>query len=222
MSDLALAPVSSSDLSTDLAPVSSSPSSAPVSETTTAAHMPAGSFVSEKKLTVFLIYTDRSRSALNIPAMLAAVTSAAEMVDAQIREDQETLGPDVIRYFLNRPAMTGTSREHLIMSIYTQRITAPGFDASNDDACTALKKRLDAIVPEYLAAHPEMFHVGKGSGVSVRFIPGEYVTDAETGDILLNSKGNKVQKYRTDATEWARLSAVTAAHAAKKAAKATK
>ncbi len=122
-------------------------------------------------------------------------------------------GPELIRAIERNRVRSGvyTHPEHTVtvkdpLTGYEEEKTIAATPFTREEE-TAAYNRLEEVLPAYLRAHPEQFHIGRGKGgVAVRYVVGESVKD-ESGEYLVNANGDKVQAYRHTAEEWAKCTA---------------
>lgn len=127
---------------------------------------------------------------------------------AQLQEDQNSVAVEMTAFLLQNPGLRTIPTAALVRSLWDAKIESGALKGKSHEERNALFTRLEEIVPEYVKANPDMFHVGRKSGIAIRYVPGEYVTDPKTGKQVFDDEGNPVQAYRHSDEEWAKLTAV--------------
>lgn len=171
-----------------------------------------------KYISVPFIFTADSKR-LDIDAIATKARTMAEVEDARIREDQDTLAPDVFAFLLDNPDVKNIARTDLQLHVHTRRAEDGKFAGKSRTEKDAAFERLGEILPEFIAAHPDMFYASQGrKGVLVHYVPGEVVTDDDGAPVLVD--GEPQQAYRWTDEEWKTLTAKKEEEAVPESAKA--
>ena len=120
----------------------------------------------------------------------------AELARLMDREtyDWDSLAVEVSTVLLASPGLETISTKALTRRIWEARIESGALKGLEGKARDAAYARLDKMVPDYIAENPDMFHIGRKSGVAVRYVLGE-----------VDDNGNQVFRHSDEA--WAKLTA---------------
>ena len=132
---------------------------------------------------------------------------------AEVQEDFDTVAVDVTSFLLTVPGLKTIPTSALVRALWEQKIEAGALKGKTQDEKSAMYARLEEIVPEYVKSNSDMFHMGRKTGIAVRYVPGEEQKDAK-GNTVYDGEANPVQHYRHTDEEWAKLTTPKAKPAA--------
>lgn len=127
-------------------------------------------------------------------------------LSAAVTEDFDVVAVDVENFLRENPGLKTIPTPSLARGIWDMRIEEGRLRGKTHQEKSALYDRLLEVLPEYIRANPDKFHMGRKTGIAVRYVLGEHMKDAE-GNVLLDGNGEPVQAYRHSAEEWAKLTA---------------
>ena len=129
---------------------------------------------------------------------------------AQVKEDHDSVAVEVNAFFLENPGLKTISAPSLTRALWERRAESGALRGKTQEEKSAMFARLEEVIPEYVKANPDMFHVGRKTGIAVRYVPGDYVRDAE-GNVQYAADGTEKIAYRHSDEEWTKLTAKKAA-----------
>lgn len=136
---------------------------------------------------------------------------------AQVQTDFNSVAVEITEFLLLNPGLKTIPTSTLVRSLWERRVEEGKLKDKKQEEKNELYSRLEEVVPEYVKSNGDMFHMGRKTGIAIRYVPGDYVKDAK-GNTVYDAETNEVQAFRHSEEEWSKL---TAAKEAKAAAKAT-
>lgn len=143
---------------------------------------------------------------LNRAATDANYSALADALDARIKIDFDSVAVEIGTFLLANPGMRTIPTQALVRSLWEGRIEAGALKGKTQDEKSALYSRLEEVVPEYVKSNPDMFHMGRKTGIAIHYVQGETAKDKE-GNPVFDKEGNEVQAYRHNEEEWTKLTA---------------
>jgi len=138
---------------------------------------------------------------LNVDAMANRARELAANVDAEIRTDFDTVAAEVNAYLLENPGLKSIGSNSLAFALWERRIESGDLAGKTREEKDAQRTRLVEVLDNYIKASPERFHVGRKTGIAIRYVDGEVAKDND-GNPLYDAEGNTVQAYRWSAEDW--------------------
>lgn len=129
-----------------------------------------------------------------------------DKLKASVQEDFDTVSVAIFSFLLENPALKTIPTSSLVRALWERKVEAGELKGKSQEERGALHSRLEEVVPEYVKSNPDLFHMGRKTGIAISHVPGEYLTDKD-GNQLQDKDGNPVQAYRTSPEEWAKLTA---------------
>lgn len=182
--------------------------------------------MSEAKRTMLVSLVTYADGSLDVKASILAATQQIEEEGARETADFDTAEREIRQFFLapKNVALRSMPIGNIVDGIMSRRVSAAtrAFLAENPDAdddevsaavagapgtSSADKDRLASVLPAYFRQNPDQFHMGRRSGVSIRYVNGDVQKDQKTGKILVGDDGQPSQRYRFTDEEWAKLNA---------------
>lgn len=139
-------------------------------------------------------------------AMLKDFEAQYAKGSADSETDFDTVAAEINAYLLTNPALKTIASASLVRSLWETRVENGELKGKTHDEKAAAFARLEEIVPEYVKATTDRFHMGRKTGIAIRFVEGETAKDKE-GNVLYNAEGDEVQAYRHSDEEWAKMTA---------------
>jgi hypothetical protein len=159
-----------------------------------------------KQIIVNVVLT--ASGSVNRAATDAAYFDLRDKLDASLQEDQSSVAEDITAFLLRSPGLRTIPTSSLVRNLWDARNLSGVNDKKSHSEKEAAFSRLEEIVPEYVKANPKMFHMGRKTGIAIRFVPGEVAVDPKTGEDMFDEKtGEPVQAYRHTDEEWTKLTA---------------
>lgn len=140
-------------------------------------------------------------------------------LQARIQTDHDSVAVHVTQFLLANAGLKTCPVSEMVRSIWETRLLDGEFEGKTREEKNELNARLAEVLPEYLRANDDMFHIGRKTGVAIRFVPGDYQKDSD-GDLIKDKNGNPIQLYRHSDKEWAVIMQKAAESEARTAAKA--
>lgn len=125
---------------------------------------------------------------------------------SQINNDFDKVSVEITAFLLENPSLRSISSSALSRSIWERRLEAGELKGKSTDEKTAEFTRLEEVVPNYVKSQPDMFHVGRKTGIAIRYVLGENAVDGQ-GNTVYDGEGNPVQAYRVSDDDWAKMTA---------------
>lgn len=141
---------------------------------------------------------------LNKEATDANYASLRDALSARIQTDFDSVAVEINSFLLENPGMRTIPTSALVRSLWERKIEGGELKGKTQEEKSALYTRLEEVVPEYVKSNAEMFHMGRKTGIAIRFVNGETAKDAK-GAAVYDGEGNEVQAYRHSAEEWTKL-----------------
>lgn len=156
---------------------------------------------------------------MNVEATTLAFSGQRDTLAAALQTDHDTVSVEVTAFLLSNPGLKTIPTSSLVRAIWDARIEAGEYAGKSREEKDAAFARLDEVVPEYVKANSESFHMGRKTGIAIREVPGETVKDKDGNDVF-DGAGNTVQAYRHSAEEWTKITTPSPAALLKAAAAA--
>src|SRR5690606_26380639 len=80
---------------------------------------------------------------------------------ARREEDHDRVAVDVTAFLLENPGLRTIATPSLVRGVHGRRLASGDFEGKSHAEIEAAYSRLEEIIPEYVRANPDMFHVGK-------------------------------------------------------------
>lgn len=128
---------------------------------------------------------------------------------ARMATDFNSVAVEINAYLIANPKLRTVPTSALIRSLWETRVENGELKGKTHEEKATMFARLEEVVPEYVKAHGDRFHMGRKTGIAIRFVEGEVVKDAE-GNPLYNAEGDETQAYRHSAEEWTKITAAKA------------
>jgi hypothetical protein len=129
---------------------------------------------------------------------------------AQVKEDHDSVAVEVIAFLLENPNLKTISSPSLVRALWERKVEAGLLKGKTQEEKSAMYARLEEVVPEYVKANPDMFHMGRKTGIAIRAVPGEYQKNQD-GSTKYDGNGAEIPAFRHTDEEWAKLTAKKAA-----------
>jgi hypothetical protein len=157
---------------------------------------------------------------INAEAMREDFEKQLANLDAQISTDFDTVAAEINAFLLANPGLKTIASSALVRSLWETRVENGDTKGKTHDEKAAMFARLEEVVPEYVRATTDRFHMGRKTGIAIRYVEGESAKDKD-GNVLYNGDGDEVQAYRHSDEEWAKMTAPKATPAVANGATAT-
>jgi len=154
-------------------------------------------------------------------AMRADFEAKLAELCASASTDFDSVAAEINAFLLSNPGLKTIASAALVRGIWETRVENGELKGKTQAEKGALFSKLEETVPEYVKAHPNQFHMGKKTGIAVRFAQGETVKDKE-GNPLYDANGDEVAAFRFTDEEWSKMTAPKAAPAAPPSSPASK
>lgn len=135
-----------------------------------------------------------NNGAVDQEAMLADFNKQCTALIAERSADQDTVKVELNDFLLSSPGLKTISKSSLVRALFETRIESGKYKDVPREQRDSDFVRLETVVSEYIAAHPDLFHAGRKMGVAVRQVPGEKNEDG-------------TDRLRHTAAEWATITA---------------
>lgn len=141
---------------------------------------------------------------VNAGATDAAYFKLRDELIASVQEDFSTVAIDITTFLLQSPGLRTIPTATLVRNLWEAKAESGALKGKTQAEKQALFERVEAIVPEYVKANKDMFHMGRKTGIAVRYVPGEVQKDKD-GNEVFDAAGNTIQALRHNDEEWAKL-----------------
>lgn len=143
---------------------------------------------------------------VNSEATTANFTTLLANLAARVQTDFDTVAVEIMSFLLENPGQKTIPTSVLVRNLWERKIEAGLLKGKTQEEKSALFSRLEEVVPEYVKSNTDMFHMGRKTGIAIRYVTGETAKDAK-GQETFDGEGNPVQAYRHSEEEWAKLTA---------------
>lgn len=147
-----------------------------------------------------------SDGSVNETATRAAFAELLTKLVAERSADFDTVKVEIDAFLLENPGLRSIKGASLIRALWERKVENGELRNKSQAEKGAMYARLEMVAEEYVKSNPDRFHVGRKSGISIRYVPGEHMMGAD-GKPVYDKEGNEVQAFRISDEEWAKLTA---------------